>query len=452
MHLKMDVAWGALVFVLLTLTAATAFAENAEATCSPTSCVVQPLQAGPLKINLTATAQADASAPISSAKVIQEPTDGGRSEVTCVAPSALVEGKATIICQVVAQSSGKVTVLVERVAGTSLISKQTTIKATERVGGGSGSEEGANEQRAPALDRLPPELWRRTISGLGLSPQAGRLGQYYNRRDDVAVLFFNSDGEPLGPIPNTIDENDDIYVVVADTNANLAKTEIALAGCNRPPVAPRVFGSTKELPVETAADREADGLGTRHRIFGKCAGADSGGPTVTIQRDGVTKSTTIPVNPLYRFAVGAALAYDATQTREFALRTPPGSSVTRIAESDDRIGLSALIYVSLYVLPRDLRKDQFLLWERVQLFAGLDPRAFDKHLILGLGYELAPGFSLLGGWRVATKQPVLAEGSGLKVGSSFDGTMRNLPTRERWEFGSGFIGVGMNNDLLSRLR
>jgi hypothetical protein len=282
-------------------------------------------------------------------------------------------------------------------------------------------------------------------------PLAGkRVGNYYNRYEDVAVLFFDASGDAFYPMLDIIDEDDDIYVVVADYESRMLGVQVGVQGCNRPPIEPRVY-KPSAAPDGTKT-RASEPVRFLVRAIGKCAGAESGGPQVVISNGGQQKVQTIPVNPLYRFAVGVAAAYDGTGQREFGLQTLPGETVPRISQTKERLGLTSLLYISFYPVARDFRKTDALLAQRLQLFVGLDPRKLDEHLVLGGGYELTMGLNVLVGWRVLTRQQVLSEGSGLNKGSTFDGDSRDIPTRKRWEVGGPFLGVGLSSSLLSRLK
>jgi hypothetical protein len=309
--------------------------------------------------------------------------------------------------------------------------------------------DGDPREENPPLGFLPQSDWQKILRQLRLPIDNLAPGNYYSRSRDVAVLFFDAEGEPYYPMLDVIDEDDDIYVVVVDKGTRVRRAKIAIQGCDRPPVEPRVYGT----PVVAGARSEVDDKPEFVvRAVGKCAGKDSGGPQLSVTYENRPRVVTIPVNPLYRFAVGVAAAFDGTRQREFELNTLPGETVPRIAETHDPIGLSSLIYVSFYPSARDFRKTDWLLWQRTQLFVGLDPRAFDEHLVVGAGYELTMGLNLLLGWRAVTKQTVLEEGSGLAPGTKFDGARADLPTRQRWETGGLFLGVGLSSTLLSRLR
>lgn len=314
--------------------------------------------------------------------------------------------------------------------------------ANRQGGGASGTSDG------PSPRVLPESSWQRVLKDLGVPVAKKRAGNYYDSGADVAVLFFDADGDAYYPMLDVIDEDDDIYVVIADYSSRLAQTSVSFTGCNRPPLEPRVYGNIAEAATVTEAQEPIDYI---VRPLGKCAGSDTGGPQVIVKRNNAQQAQTIPVNPLYRFAVGVAAAYDGTRQREFFLNTLPGETVPRIAESREIIGLTSLVYISFYPSARDFRKTDAV-WQRTQLFVGLDPRAFDKHLVVGVGYELTMGLNALVGWRIITREHVLSEGSGLSPGMTFDGDSRDLPTRERWERGGVFLGVGLSSSLLSRLK
>lgn len=313
----------------------------------------------------------------------------------------------------------------------------------------------APEAGEAKLGFLPPGLWKEAIALLDLPLAGHRLGHYYDQKNDVAVLFFDADATPYFPLLDVIDEDDDIYVAIVDYKTRLQGAKVSITGCDRPPVEPRILGKLSDVRGRTVGKAERDQpppeVGIIFRAFGKCAGADSGGPQLTIERNDEQKVATVSVNQLYRLAVGLAFGYDTTPTRTFAARAPAGSSVTRVAESKDRLGVTPLVFVSFYPVARDFRKTNALA-QRFQLVVGMDTENFLDNIVLGAGYELTMGLNVIVGWRALSKQKVLAEGSGLKNGSTFDGTTETLPLRERWTTGGAFLGFGLNDDLLSRLK
>lgn len=316
---------------------------------------------------------------------------------------------------------------------------------------GNPNPQGTGDAPPPGLAFLPPSKWAETLTNLGLPLAGHRFGNYYG--SDVAVLFFDADATPFFPIPDVIDEDDDIYVVVVDYENRLQGARVSIQGCNRPPVEPRIYGGSVSAAGRSVSTGDTSPkIDVIARAFGKCAGATSGGPQLVIERDGKQNIATIPVNPLYRLSVGIAFGYDATEARTFAVRAPAGTSLTRVAESNDAIGVTPMVYVSLYPWARDFRKTRFFQLQRLQVFLGMDTEDFLDNIVVGVGYELTMGLDALVGWRALTKQKVLAEGSGLQNGSSFDGTTESLPLREKWETGSVFVGVGLSNDLFTRLR
>lgn len=328
---------------------------------------------------------------------------------------------------------------------------QPVAGATE---GGLGEKElDESDPKSAALATLREAIWQEALREVGVPIAGARLGNYYNRVEDVAVLFFDADGDAYFPVPDIIDEDDRVYVVVVDTASRLKGAQLGSSGCKRPPVEPRVYSASPS--ARQVAKDGPDAVKFAIRALGTCAGAAEGGPKLTFTRDGKSQVQQIPINELYQLAVGVALAYDNTWQRDYALNTLPGETIARVAEVRDRIGLSSLTYISYYPIPRDFRKKDFFLAQRAQLFIGLDPRALDKHLVAGVGYELTTGLNALFGWRFVTKQKVLEEGSGLVNGTPYDDTLSKLPTRERWETGfpgGFFLGVGLSSSLLQRLK
>ena len=189
------------------------------------------------------------------------------------------------------------------------------------------------------------------------------------------------------------------------------------------------------------------------RDIGKCAGADTGGPIITVKNAaGTTSTVTIPVNPVYRFSVGVGLGGDLTKTSSFGVVTPQGATIASITETNDRIGLTGLLYVGFYLFGRDFRKTGWDYgWQRLVLFVGLDPQNLKQALIIGGGVNLTTGLDLLVGWRALNKVTELQSGSGLVVGGPFDLPASALPTTDVWKTGGLFFGVGITNALLAKL-
>jgi hypothetical protein len=317
-----------------------------------------------------------------------------------------------------------------------------------------GAGDKAEAKALPGLNFLPPDIWQLTLSQIGVALADHHYGNYYSQRNDVAVVFVDADNAPFFPIPDTIDEDDDIYVAVVDYVDRLDGAKVSIQRCNRTPIEPRIYGSGVAAAAAQVRSNgeQARKVGVVIRAFGKCAGSSSGGPQVLIDRAGKQNLTTVPINPLYRLSVGIAFGYDFTRTSTFAVRAPAGSSITRVSESKDVVGVVPMVYVGFYPWARDFRKRDFFELQRAQLFVGMDTESFMDNIVVGAGYELTMGLNLMAGWRVLRKKAVLAEGSDLRVGSVFDGTTDSLPTRDKWDFGSAFVGFGLSSDLFARLK
>lgn len=131
---------------------------------------------------------------------------------------------------------------------------------------------------------------------------------------------------------------------------------------------------------------------------------------------------------------------------------PVGSTATILREARDAVGFSSLVSIGFHPCARDYSKSPsdlgFLrtVCSYASIFVGVDPARLTSGFVLGLGAEVVRGLDLYVGWRVLQRNPVLLEGSGLAPGVAWDrGT---VPTEDRWEFGSLFLGVGLNQNLL----
>jgi hypothetical protein len=272
------------------------------------------------------------------------------------------------------------------------------------------------------------------------------------------LVVLNSQAQALRPIPDVIDETDEIVVAVVDTKDFMRDVTISVSGCNRPPVDARVYGGPP-APLSLGAE-EAPSIELGDPIvrdIGKCAAGDSNGPTITVKTNvgssnATSTSVLIPVNPVYRLTVGVALGGDFTKTQTFGVATVPGTTVATITETDDRIGLTSLLFVGWYPWGRDFRKvaPKYFL-QRLELFIALNPKALDQSLVIGGAINLVTGMDFLIGWRALTKETELQPGAGLSTGSPFDGPAASLPTTQVWATGGLFLGFGVTNALLAKL-
>jgi hypothetical protein len=345
-----------------------------------------------------------------------------------------------------------------------------TTDGSAEDGGAADAAGDSGSTTAPALGHLSllTDLARGTLSGNApaalkeFKPWVGGYA-YSNFGPGTAVILLNTLGQPLQPLPDAIDETDDIWIAVVDWSEYMNNVMLSVSGCSRPPVDVRVYGtgaSSGTPPKDGAAPNRTPpprklGDPVFHEI-GKCAGADSGGPVVTVKAvfpgspDPNSSSVTIPVDPVYRFVIGVGLGADFTKIHSFGVATVPGSTIANITETDDRVGLSSLLFVGFYPFGRDFRKVDYL-WQRFELFVALDPKALSQSAIIGGGFNLVTGMDLLVGWRALTRTTVLQPGTGLMVGSPFDGPTSSLPITSVWDTGSVFVGVGVTNALLAKL-
>jgi len=279
---------------------------------------------------------------------------------------------------------------------------------------------------------------------------------FHNLSGGRALVVLNSRAEPLRPIADVIDETDEIVVVVVDKRAYMQDVTVSISGCSRPPVEARVFGANEEGDAKGARAASENELGDALvKYVGKCVGAETGGPSVTIKTNvgalnETSSSVTIPVNPVYRLTVGIGLGADLTRTQSFGVATRPGATVPTVTVTNDRFGLSSLIFVGWYPLGRDFRKVPYF-WQRMELFVAVDPRAVDESFVAGGGINLATGLDLLVGWRALTKRAELTPGAGLAPGSPFADAASNLPTTKVWSTGGLFLGVGVTTALLAKM-
>lgn len=447
------------------LVSGAAYAQTASVACTDSTCtpLALPLAAG-TTFTLQSTSMAPGCATVPNQTVKFVPTDKTQQAVvgaaTCTFKAANGNTPALYDCSLnqAIDIPGRLSPLVCQgnkpvelpVAGTGAAGTS----GGARTPGTSRRTSGA-EDALPGLSFLPPDLWAATLGQLRLPLAKHRYGNYYDQRNDIAVVFFDGQGTPFFPIPDVIDEDDDIYVAIVDYADKLVDTKVSIQGCNRPPVEPRVYGgglAALNAKLRAPGIPEAREVKVILRAFGKCEGAASGGPQVVVEADGHPRLATVPVNPLYRLSVGIAFGYDATRVSTYRVLAPAGSSLTRVAESKDVLGMTPLLFVSFYPAARDFRKKEFFAWQKLQLFAGMDTDNLLDNIVIGGGYELTMGLNAMVGWRAITKKKVLSEGSGLSNGSVFDGTTETLPLREKWGTGSVFVGLGLSSDLFARLK
>ncbi len=283
-------------------------------------------------------------------------------------------------------------------------------------------------------------------------------GYHYDARHDRAVIVVNADGSPWGSIPTIIDEDDRVTVAIVGDANTVNDLHVSVRGCTSPPTSPRV-DTTGGARMASGGVAAAPSFVRLHR-FGPCSGESQVRLIISeteIPGDdrAATNGTPIPINPLYRFSVGVAAGFDATEVRRFETFTPVGSTTPVIREARDAVGFSSLVSIGFHPCARDYAKSPSDLgfWRTVcsysSLFVGVDPARLTSGFVLGLGAEIVRGLDLYVGWRVLQRNPVLLEASGLAPGQAWDrGT---VPTEDRWELGSAFLGVGINQNLLRSL-
>ena len=76
----------------------------------------------------------------------------------------------------------------------------------------------------------------------------------YKRPGQVLVVL-NSLAQPLRPIPDVIDETDEIWVAVIDWKDNMTELSLTVSGCNRAPVEARVLGEAVRRRCQQSSPR-----------------------------------------------------------------------------------------------------------------------------------------------------------------------------------------------------
>ena len=266
-------------------------------------------------------------------------------------------------------------------------------------------------------------------------------------RTDRVVLFLDADLKPHFPIPSEIDERDNVTIAIVDQEAQVASLKgLTVKGCEEVPTTPRVWDGRAE--AETTSD---DGPRYAHRLLfvGRC----SSDTPVEVEVEGdSSKEFKYRTNPVYALAIGVAYGFDGTTQRSLQLQTQPGNTVPSIVEEQSQIGLTPLLFLSWYPFGRDFEKRGLLgLYERFQIFVGLDASDFDAGLVVGGGFELLKGLDVLVGWRALQRVEVLNGGSGLALGDTFDGGRDALPTSREWKTGGVVIAFGLSSHLLGEL-
>ena len=285
----------------------------------------------------------------------------------------------------------------------------------------------------------------RAVSGLdtnpkGLTADAG-FPKLESRSEDKAVLFYNTDGTPLGQNPQ-VDEDDDIYVIIVGASDNPIKST-QITTCDAPQ---QVRVSSSPNPLEKIAAQQQQSLFQYAVVHASHCSADNGLKITVNAKD--SKQISIPTLALYRIQVLVALIFDFAQTTQYSAAAVKGEPLPVIAANTQEGGLGAVPFVSLSWVPADTVRVRTF-WQAWGPAVGISLAAPTSHIYAGLNIEPWPGLGLVAGWHFQQIQ-VLA--NGYQVGDYVPSG--SVPTVGRWknpDISDVFAGIALDGNVLGEI-
>ena len=257
--------------------------------------------------------------------------------------------------------------------------------------------------------------------------------------DRIVLLPHLPSGAKAPSYPASISERDLAQVVMVLPTGQRGSIDWTLSRCESIPNY-RVYGDLAALGQSRATPPPFEVLRIGHVLT---CGADA-----LAYNLGVSSGTqpaeavpaTLPVRPVYHLSAMALFGYDGTRQSTFSVRA------AKIAEAIDRIGPGLLAGGAYHVKGVDFGDMRW--YNHVLnpfLVVALD--APKDRFVVGTALTYRGGISL--GLGVAFNHvPTLA--TGFSAGQDFSGE-GDIPQHKKWERGF-FIGVGVDNQLLSSLR
>jgi hypothetical protein len=302
-----------------------------------------------------------------------------------------------------------------------------------------------NAAPTPGLDPDSDALAAmRDPSRLNLPRHAIRGHESFGR---TIALYHLPSGALAYPAPPHISEKDDVelwVVLPAATNA-----QVEMVACDKVPDL-RVAGSYQAA----AAELQAAGRAIYHPQLlwrGRCAGTMTYKITTT---PGGSATTSIAIDPVYRFEWGVGYMFDFGRPHQLSLRDRPAddgmSSEKFVSEAHDFTGQKPIISLSLDVCGTN---PHHLTWcdRLVNPTVWIDPTRAASGFGVGLGIRPFYGLTMIAGVSVFQTERV-TDGLDIKPDSTWTIT-GDLPTKS--VFGTDSVGfaiaVSVTTDVFALL-
>lgn len=281
-------------------------------------------------------------------------------------------------------------------------------------------------------------------------------GRYYQAQHRATVCILE-DGRIFGGIPRNIDENDKItvYLIVRRWVSQFYKVQMKPQSlASRGPAGALISSDLVKRPKK-------EQFIVRRYVFGPFR---AGNVLLTVSRPSIGQpglglvdmTYLMKINPLSTFSIAVGFIGITPIVPKFKLLQERGSSITRIALSEEGpIALDLILVAKIY---------SWQFWDRM-MFSGRDPlkpplflQRFNINIGLsfqdlltsyyaGIGFEVSQGFDLMLG---ANMRVVDELAGGFKIGDPFAGDVTEIPTVRRFRV-SLYFGVSITPEVFTSL-
>lgn len=300
-----------------------------------------------------------------------------------------------------------------------------------------------------ALDEL---LQNPCTNVVGVVPTVG-----YSRQGNLISMIVAPTGRVIDAPNENMDEDDTLELwVLADSRlAPLinAKRKSAIRSVG----SLQIVGAGVTIHVPTTSRAQAGTLGgpplCEYRKFILNSFAPGRGEVEISVAQGaqpvVTGNFDFVVDRLYDGLFSFGAVRSDVVDRTFKL-TPQGTDkIIYASEDGNHQTLYAVFYTPFVWGKRDIEKKIENPLHRLNPTFGFSVNNFGDNALVGLSYDFARGFVLLGGVHFS-RVKTLSGKSGLKEGSPFTGMETEIPTEKRWEQGI-FVGASIDLRAASQL-
>lgn len=279
----------------------------------------------------------------------------------------------------------------------------------------------------------------------------------YDTAAHQAFVCVLEDGRVFGGLPKNIDENDKItvYLIVRKWVSPFYRVQMK-------PVQLFTRGNASAvIPDDMIKKPEKPVFIVRKYDFGPFR---SGNVVLSVSRPSIGKQGVgfvdvrylVRINPLVPFNIAVAFIGITPINPAYKLIQERGSSITRIARSNEGpVALDLILVAKIYAWQfwdpklfagRDVLKPPLFV-QRININIGLSFKDLLTSFFVGIGFEVSAGFDLVVG---ANLRVVDELAGGFQEGNPFAGDVSEIPTVKRFRV-SAYFGVSIAPEIFQAL-